>query len=239
MFNHNFFTYYNEIEQNIKSLEKNIINTKPNLYHNYIVENNNIINSFNNVKVHDFLENCSNELKIKLLKLLTSCLKTHFFMFKNEYLLLEPTVFYIPDILNSKRIILGIYYPLSNNKCIIVSEIDLGKLNLAKVKLKSFPVVLSVYSKNWLNINYWNILEKEIFELKKIVSNKKDVILTKDNFNYGTIVKIDDSFKKEMKETGVKFNEKLKIYYVPKGIDLKPILEYYDYVKEEYSNIIL
>lgn len=185
----------------------------------------------------------NNKLMLDFYGALSVCVKAHYFMYKDDVLESNPSVFFIPDLANISNFSIGIYYPLyKNKKAIVVSKRNLLKIANTEIGIFKFPVVLGVNYDNWINVRHWEKLEQDGSIIKDVLMEvaKKDINLIKEcknpaNFSYGNIFEVPPALKDKMKEVGLKYASGIKMYYLPSGYDYAPVKEYYDFLIKELN----
>jgi len=184
-------------------------------------------------------------VKNSILRLLAVCVKAHYFLFKLDVLEEPPSVFWVPDLMNPARPRFGVYYPfLKSKRAVMVSEADLAQISSGKLSLGRFPVVLTHRPDRWLNADHWMQLEKEGSALRALLDAPRRggpeaaaLRATSDPqaFPFGTLFNVPEELRSIMKGAGLRWAEGAQSYYLPRGFDVDPIVEFFNFKQQEIS----
>lgn len=233
------------IEWCIRAREKNILRKKPpTIFFSYIVEDNPQLQYMQNISsIFRYSQKDmpqTDNARDVLLRILSVALKTHFFIFPEDFISHEPYFFTIPS-LDSPNNIYGIIYQLEKeNKSIIVCEKNLLNLFDKTKTIYEFPAVVIEDSFKWFSLKNWfkikqnslpNNLEKKQ-SAKKEAQYAQDAKTKEELEKNATILDIPFEIKDFIKPLGIEWSKNLKTWYLPKGFDIDSVLEYIEYMKK-------
>lgn len=263
---YNFTNCYNNARNTLGMMEvkKDLFVEPPTLYRSWITPYNGFQKNWKNALWSDFykdidtdsarffsfdqetmVQNMENEFAQKsrndLMRCMAVAIKCHFFLFYKDVLAEPPSVIQIPDLSNLSEPRFAIIYPfLASRHALIVSRADLSTLSATTLSLVKFPVIIPKNNKYWLNISYWKSLSKEAEKLQMMLKGNKDQIQNwkdRNTFPFGNPLDIEQNVLPDMRQTGIRWAEGIKSWYLPKGYDLPPVIEYLDYLNHRAKQV--
>ena len=233
------------IEWCVKAREKNILRKKPaQIYYAYILEDMPPLQYFHNISpVFRYSQKdvpYIDQARDSLLRCLSVALKTHFFFFQEERVAHEPYFFAIPSLRDNAQTIFGLIYKIEKgHKTIVVCDKRLNDLFEDKqADIETAQVVIEDSFK-WYHMKNWSkvkITSQE--EFNKIVQSAKDAKTKEELASYATILDVPYEIKDMIKPLGTEWSNKLKTWYLPKGLDLDSLNEYLNYAKKEIVPVL-
>ena len=179
------------------------------------------------------------------LRLLAVATKAHYFIGKEALCKHEPYLFTLPDLARPSAPHYGIVYKIETRpaKTIICATCDIGLASSLKPDPVRFPVVLTSNSYKWFDKKHWQELSKEAETLDKVMHpwiQKREFEIaekwtTLSDFPFGTLLDVSYDIKDYIKPTGAKWCDGLKKWYIPKGFDVAPILEYIRWIDAQFK----
>ncbi len=179
------------------------------------------------------------------LRLLAVAAKAHFFLARDALIRHEPYFFSLPDVSSPGNPHCGIVYRLEGRQAqaIVVATCDLGLASSHKPAAFRFPVVLTKNSFRWFDKKHWASLSEEADLLERsmkpwIAKKEHDIVEKWDNpkdFPFGTLLDIPFDIKEYAKPTGIRWADALKKWYLPKGFDVEPVIEYAKWLEETHK----
>lgn len=234
----------------VKARQKNIISDRPPaLYHAYVL---------NDCPPLDYMHNISSLFRYsqkdspyidasrdRVLRLLSVCVKAHYFLFGEAQVSHEPYFFSVPSLDNPSGTDFGIIYKIEKeDQVIVVFEREWEKMSPNVKIVFRFPVVVGSDSFCWYSIKNWTKLRAEN-NLPERVDKPWLAIEDRQNTNacktieelslLGTILDVPYNLKDAMKPVGIQWSENLKKWYLPKGFDLEAVIEYLMHLKREHA----
>lgn len=180
------------------------------------------------------------------LRLLSVATKAHFFLAKDALVRHEPYFFSIPDISRPADPHHGLIYRLEGRsaQAIVVASFDLGLASAHRPTAFRFPVVLTKNSYRWFDKKHWASLADEADILERsmkpwIAKKEHDIVEKWDNpkdFPFGTLLDIPFEIKEYAKPSGIRWADGLKKWYLPKGFDVDPVIEYAKWLEETHRD---
>lgn len=180
------------------------------------------------------------------LRLLSVATKAHFFLARDALVRHEPYLFPIPDISRPSDPQYGLVYRLDGRpiQAIVVASCDIGLVSSLRSAALRFPVVLTKNSYRWFDLKHWaslaeegNLLERA---MKPWIAKKESDIVEKwtnpNDFPFGTILDIPFEIKEYAKPAGIRWADGLKKWYLPKGFDSEPVIEYARWLEEAHRD---
>lgn len=232
----------------IKARQKNILSdSNPELYYSYVLEDSPTLSYFQNVgQMFKYSQKDTPDVdvaRVQLLKLLSVALKTHFFLFEDDYVSHEPYFFAFPDLSSPQKVVLGMYYKIEkDDKVIVVCNKDLRSLFEDQKILYYFPVVLIRDSFKWYHLKMWgrikdkNLQDKGSKPWQLLNKDKPDFLFAKtleELSEKAVVLDVPIELKDKMKPTGVLWAPNLKKWCLPHGYDVDAVVEYLNYLKKE------
>lgn len=236
------------IQWSINARKKNVIAQKsPQLIHTYVLSDTPNLTYFHNISsLFRYAQKDTPEtdnMRDSILRLLASCIKSHFFLFHNDLVSHEPYFFVLPSFDDPTHVDIGLIYKIDNqDKVIIACTKDLKLLGTSDKILFHFPVVIGEDSFKWFHFKKWFKLK----ELSKINDKLENPILAKKEIEearnstteeelkkYGTIIDVPLEIKDDIKPAGILWNIPLKKWYLPLGFDVENVIEYIIHIKRK------
>lgn len=242
------------IAWSIRARQKNVISQKPaELFHAYVLNDTPNISYFQGVSsVFKYSQKdtpYTDSTRDMLLRLLSVCLKAHFFLYNNYTVSYEPHFFVIPNLSDPNQTEYGLVYKVSHeNKCIVICSKELKNLynhdgKEAKI-LFHFPAIVGEDNLKWFHYKKWyRLRELANFDdriekpwlTKKENEEAKNAKTTEDLSKFGTILDVPLEIKDYIKPTGIIWHTGLQTWYLPLGFDAENVREYISYIKKTKS----
>lgn len=233
------------IEWCVRAREKNILKKEPvRIVHSAIVDGDYELNFLGNIgQLFKYSQKDIphiNEVRNKVLRLLSIALKVHCFYFQEDKVEYEPYFFVTPNL--KKELDIGLIYKIEKaKKTIIISEKALTDMNNEILKedifIQDWVMIEDSFKwyhlKNWIQIkqnlyyllsskqliksntelNYFEMIEKinHLCKLSKSVEELKEI---------ADIVNVSYQQKEKLKPLGIEWSKELKTWYLPKGNDI-------------------
>lgn len=181
-----------------------------------------------------------------IVRLLCIVLKAHYFTNENGKVRNEPYVFCIPDLSKPNSMQYGIVYQVEEDNKLytfMAADWDMSLSNSTYIKTTNsieIPLVLSANSYKWLEVKKWreykltakeeNIYQLKDWNLKKNYFNKVNLEKDEKNFPFGVVIKYNQEIKDFLSYTGAEWALGIKSWFIPNGLDVHSLKEYYDYI---------
>ena len=234
-----------------RARQKNVISAlPPTLYMAYMVDDSPFLGymkDYSSLFKYSSKDDPENDrARDAALRLLSIALKAHFFLAKDCLCKHEPYFFTIPDISSPSNLHYGIIYKIESrpSRTIICATCDVGFVSTMKPEAFRFPVVLTKNSFKWYDKKHWAFLAQEadildVLMKPWIVKKETDIADKWTNpadFPFGTILDVSYEIKDYVKLTGAKWSDGLKKWYLPKGFDVDPVIEFIKWIEHQYRD---
>lgn len=243
------------IAWSIRARQKNVISQKPaELFHAYVLSDTPNISYFQGVSaVFKYSQKdtpYTDSTRDILLRLLSVCLKAHFFLYHNYTVAYEPHFFVIPNLSDPTQTEVGLVYKVAHeNKCIVICSKELKNLynhdsKEAKI-LYHFPAIVGEDNMKWFHYKKWYRLRdlanfddkiEKPWLTKKETEEAKTVKTLEELAKYGTALDVPLEIKDYIKPTGIIWHQILQTWYLPLGYDVENVREYIAYIKKNKLN---
>lgn len=239
------------ISWSIRARQKNVLAQKsPELFHAYVLNDTPNISYFQGVSsVFKYSQKdtpYTDSARDMFLRLLSVCLKAHFFLYHNYTVAYEPHFFIMPNLADPTQTEYGLVYKVAHeNKCIVVSSKDLKSLynndgKEAKI-LFHFPAIVPEDNMKWFHYKKWYKLRdlanfddkiEKTWQTKKEIEEAKNVKTAEELTKFGTILDVPLDIKDYIKPTGIIWHSHLQTWYLPLGFDVENVREYIAFIKK-------
>lgn len=238
----------------IKARQKNVIADRPPaLYHAYVI---------NDCPPFDYMHNVGSLFRYsqkdspyvdatrdRILRLLSVCVKAHYFLFGEAQVSHEPYFFAVPSLDNPSGTDFGVVYKIEKEEhAIVVFEREWEKLAPSDRIVFRFPVIVGSDSfrwystKNWAKLRAENNLAERLDKPWLAKKDRQDIIACKtveELSVFGTVLDVPYDLKDAMKPVGIQWAEGVKKWYLPKGFDLESVIEYLMHLKREHAKSVI
>lgn len=182
------------------------------------------------------------EARNQAIRLLSVAVKAHFFLFKADVLAREPFLFWAPELSRPGRVRYALCYPLlKSQRSVVVSEADLSLLAQGRLSLGRFPVVLPADPARWLDFDLWARLENEAREarISRDTSAEEQAPASAEfpahSFPLGLLLDVPSEMRALARAAGLRFSDAYRSFYLPKGFDSSPVVEWLDFHRQRLS----
>ncbi len=232
----------------IRAREKNVLQKKPpKIYFSYVLEKNIPLNFMQNVSsLFKYSQKdlpYVDEIRDKVLRLLSVALKCHYFLYQDSLVEHEPYFFIQPTLSNESATQVGLVYKLKN-ETILVCENNLKDLYKDADFLYEFPAVVIEDSFKWYHMKNWHKLKyadngrlNNHFKPNEYPVYYKAAQMSKtleELAQYANILNIPYGIKDLVKPLGIEWSKNLNTWYLPKGFDIDSINEYVNYLMHTF-----
>lgn len=235
------------IEWCIRAREKNVLRkSPPSVFYAYILDDTPPLNFYSNVsQLFKYSQKDTpyiDSTRDKILRCLSVSLKAHFFLFPTDKVSYEPYFFNVPNFESPNNSSFGLIYKVEHgNKCIIVSEVQLGQLFAKSKVLFEFNVVVGEDSFKWFSLKSWLKVKQEhnISDMvekpwlsKKLHQQALEAKTQEELSQVASVLDVPYDLKDKIKPLGIEWSKNVKTWFLPKGFDVDSVNEYINYLKK-------